>query len=266
MIITAAVFVLAGCSTQQSIMISSVPGNKIESMSSVDREGNNKEQEVVPSQAYTIKTELYTSRVISNEDIINVKYPQIVGLEDPLREEAINELILKDLIENEIEYFAHGFSENDVYDLDLDYQITMQTPEVLSILFQGSSKYCTGIGAGFPDARDSCYNSFNIYALNIDLVNAVKLKLTDFTEINEKLLKDLEQSSDYTNPLLEGKFITKEELYNMMPKEYSGLIRLIEGQYYNTFCITPDSYIISVEISPIIGNYVLITVPRDTAQ
>lgn len=254
------VLLLMGCGKQENII--PISGNINESMSNTSKD-NNEGNDIITNQEYTIITAIYTSQVISEEDIINVKYPQITGLGDPVKEQKINDLIMNDLIENEIEYFAQNFMDGDVYDLELDYQITMQTPEILSILFQGNSKYCTGIGAGFSNARDSYSNTFNIYAMNIDLLNVEKLELTDFTKIDTELFEKLKQSTDYTNPLLEGGFITKEELYRMMPKQYSGLTALIEGEYYNTFCITSDAYIISVGISPIVGGYVLIKIPRE---
>jgi len=72
---------------------------------------------------------------------VNVKYPQIQGLGDNDREQAINTLIKNSLFETqideqlkEVKYVVenHGIEED--YFLELEYEITMHTDKLLSIL------------------------------------------------------------------------------------------------------------------------------------
>lgn len=208
---------------------------------------------------YTIRTEYYTSQVMNSRDRICAAYPQIAGMGDKEKEKEINDLILNDLIEGELGSEAAAFLNCDVYQLNLEYEITLQSPEVLSILYQGTSRRMF-----LPDPENNYRNNSNIHTITIDLVNAKKLELTDFTEINETFLKWIKQSVEYDkSPLYEAGILTKKELRERIVRVDENLPELINNAYYYTYCITPDTFIISVGDKESDQNYELIEVPRE---
>ena len=208
---------------------------------------------------YTIRTEYYTSQVMNSRDRICAAYPQVAGMGDKEKEKEINDLILNDLIEGELGSEAAAFLNCDVYQLNLEYEITLQSPEVLSILYQGISRRMF-----LPDPENNYRNNSNIHTITIDLVNAKKLELTDFTEINETFLKWIKQSVEYDkSPLYEAGILTKKELRERIVRVDENLSELINNAYYYTYCITPDTFIISVGDKESDQNYELIEVPRE---
>ncbi len=208
---------------------------------------------------YTIRTEYYTSQVMNSRDRICAAYPQVAGMGDKEKEKEINDLILNDLIEGELGSEAAAFLNCDVYQLNLEYEITLQSPEVLSILYQGTSRRMF-----LPDPENNYRNNSNIHTITIDLVNAKKLELTDFTEINETFLKWIKQSVEYDkSPLYEAGILTKKELRERIVRVDENLPELINNAYYYTYCITPDTFIISVGDKESDQNYELIEVPRE---
>lgn len=196
---------------------------------------------------------------MNSRDRICAAYPQVAGMGDKEKEKEINDLILNDLIEGELGSEAAAFLNCDVYQLNLEYEITLQSPEVLSILYQGTSWRMF-----LPDPENNYRNNSNIHTITIDLVNAKKLELTDFTEINETFLKWMKQSVEYDkSPLYEGGILTKKELRERIVRVDENLPELINNAYYYTYCVTPDTFIISVGDKESDQNYELIEVPRE---
>lgn len=102
-----------------------------------------KQKELTDNQLYSIIAETYS------QDEINIKYPQIQGLNDDTKEKKINELIKNDFIETQIK--PVDFSNGEILELELDYEVKMHTPEFLSVLYTGDSRYYTG----YPDVKSS---------------------------------------------------------------------------------------------------------------
>jgi hypothetical protein len=134
------------------------------------------------SQAtYEIIPVTYDTPVLSPDDVINIRYPQIRGLGDDARDEAINEMIERHIFEANADWLGY-FGNNefgDVLDIDVEYHITTQSNELLSIVYEHQSRF-------FHGGRDSnsWRNARNAYAITIDLVNVARMQLSDFEPLD----------------------------------------------------------------------------------
>lgn len=201
--------------------------------------------EETKNQSYSIMTETFT------QDNIEIQYPQIKGLGDNSKEKTINELIKSDLLKNEVEEPIDTYGDGTLT-MNLNYQVTMNTPELLSIVYTGNSKV---EGAAFPTNE--------IYAITIDLKNAAKLKLSDFTVIDTKLAEKIKQSTAVTNDAVKNDGMDKNALITAIQNtDNQTLIKGLKEEWaYNTFYVTPNSLVVSIDVGHVIGDYALIELP-----
>ena len=188
---------------------------------------------------------------------IDVQYPQIHGLRDDFREKAINDLIKNDLPETQvkksIDYYKGDDKMDDKMDilaLDLKYQVTMHTEEILSVLYTGQAKLEGG-----------AFSTSAVYAITIDLKNVTKLKLTDFTSIDSNLVEKIKQSTNVTNDAVKNGMDKKHLIAGVQNKNDQYIIDGLSEEWgYYTFCVTPNSLIVSIAISHAAGDYALIEI------
>jgi hypothetical protein len=150
-----------------------------------------------------------------------------------------------------------------ILEMDLEYEITMHTPELLSVLFTGISVFYAGV----PDVRSSFRNGRELHGITIDLTRVEKLQLEDFTVIDEELVRKMRESPNITNgPVKEG-YIDKNDLKMLFETDIQrfGFGSIIEGLSYKDefFCVTPNSLIVSILIDTASGHYALIEVPYE---
>jgi len=132
--------------------------------------------EVVSQETYEIITEIYGLPVLSPEDVINIRYPQIRGLGDDLREKAINEMIERHIFDvNSDRLHVNSFDPSGSggsYDIDVVYHIMLQSAEILSIIYEDQSTLYHANGS---------FSAHNAYGITIDLENVTRMQLSDFT-------------------------------------------------------------------------------------
>lgn len=203
----------------------------------------------IQQEPYQITTETFS------QGEATLKFPQLHGLKDPVKEKAINELIRDDL---KLQVNLDSIGPIDILELDLNYQVTLHTPELLSILYTGTSTYYTRR----PDVRSSCRISDDIYATTIDLHRVEKLKLSDFMDINMDLVRKIKQSENVTNEAVKGGHISKEQMQVLVKdvpdKSIFGNLVSDDNRAYYAFCLRPDSFLVSTPICSAAGNYALI--------
>jgi len=195
------------------------------------------------TEFYSIITETF------EQGNVNVQYPQISGLGDDEKEKAINYLISDHILYTVIKVQDESLMAEQT--LELNYQVTAQTTGILSILYTGSA-----------NIEGSAFATNNVYAITIDLEDVIGLKLSDFTEVDTDLAKKIKQSTNITSSY-SGTF--DERLLPAIQNEKDNYIisGLTEEWAYYTFCVTPDSLIVSIAISHAGGDYVLIEVPGE---
>jgi hypothetical protein len=134
------------------------------------------------SQAtYEIVTVTYDTPVLSPDDVINIRYPQIRGLGDDARENTINEMIERHIFDmNSDRLHVNSFDSSGnggSYDINVVYHIMLQSAEILSIVYERELRYYE------CGKRSNYYHRMetHAYGITIDLENATRMRLDDFT-------------------------------------------------------------------------------------
>ncbi|MBR5800603.1 MAG: YARHG domain-containing protein [Lachnospiraceae bacterium] len=201
----------------------------------------------INEKTLTIRTVEY-----SNEGI-TLQYPQLEGFEDAEKEEKINGLIKAHILESNLKV-AEELPDTDKLILNMDYEITMNTPDVLSILYKGFSE--------LQSDSETYYYGCEVAALTIDLLNAKEMSLTDFVTIDKELVRSIKESVKVVGGAPQDWEISHGALIDIVQQQNEENIiqGLQEGWSYYTFCITPKSVIVSIAIPHSEGDYVLIEV------
>lgn len=215
------------------------------------------EVSTISEENYEILTETY------EQGEIRIQYPQIVGLSDEKKQEAINELIRNDLIKTQVDDVLEGLENDyceDIFHLDLEYDIKMQSAEILSILYTGTSLIET-----LYDETYSTYYSQEIDAITINMKTAEKLKLTDFIDVDEELVRRIKDCKDYTNGAISDEE-EKEALLPVIQEECADFIidGLTDCWGPYQFCVSPDALLISIGTVHAGGDYILFTLKCDS--
>ena len=175
---------------------------------------------------------------------VTIHYPQLHGLADADKEQAINGLIKESIL-------PLAFQTSDYFIMDMACQISRRSDTLLSILYQGA-------------ATSNNYNGNVIYSTTIDLETVKILNLPDFVNIDRNLVTTIRYAKEVTGgPRLYGadKSPLVDELRNGANSGiYEGLWRAGNGGYYE-FCVAPNAIIISVPVSHAGGDYALVRIP-----
>ena len=141
-----------------------------------------------------------------------IEYPQLYGMDDQDVEYKLNNMIKdfitkKSGITKEMETFLlpDGIIWTDTLTVNYNYEITLQTSEILSILFRGSSD--------FQSSPMDHYTNQEAYGLTIDIKTQTELKLADFASLNEELVEKI-QDAPAVNSF--GENIDEEEKQAML--------------------------------------------------
>lgn len=195
-------------------------------------------------------------------DGVNVEYPQIQGLDDKVKEKAINTLIENNLFETQINEQLkevaeviknHGIDE-DFY-LNLKYEVTLHTDKILSVLYTGTGAF-----------KSSAFPTNSLNTITIDLEHVTTLNLSDFIDVDGTLIQKMKASTNVTNEAIK-RGMNKETLFRIIEDIDAADEDFIiechsgkpEGDY--AFAVTPDSLLISIPINHACGDYVIIEVP-----
>ncbi len=189
------------------------------------------EEVFIEESSYKITSESY----IENQIIL--EYPQIRNLGDDVKEHEINDLIKEDIIKSGEGILGDSKNDDIKPALELKYEVKLQTKGILSVLY-------TGMGV----LEGGHYVWFTTHAITIDLENVKKLSLTDFTNVDNELIKKIKESSNITKEYRESG-IDQEEFYRIIQdiKEEEIINGLKKGIEPYGFCVAPDSIIVSIE-------------------
>jgi len=183
-----------------------------------------------------------TESNFTNNEGIEISYPQITGLVDLDKQDKINEMIKSDAM-----YYVEDYDNvAEESSLEIDYNILWKGPKLLSMQFWGYS-YIKG----------AAYPVDNFYTTNIDIENGEKIKLSDVVLINKDFIKKFDESK-YVTPIL-----SEDENTASIIKELVGDYDLEEYfnnadsfNEYNTFSyFTEDSIGISVSVPHVAGDH-----------
>lgn len=203
---------------------------------------------VIKNQPYSITTATFS------QDDIKIQYPQIKGLGDDSREKIINDLIKNDVLNSEVETPIKSYKDDGIkiqLTLDLKYQVAMNTAELFSVVY-----------TGYANVEGSVHPTEDIYAITIDLKNVTKLKLSDFTTIDTNLAQKIKQSTAVTNDAVKNGMDKNDLITLIQNKDDQTLIQGLKDEWaYNTFYVTPNSLVVSVDVAHAAGDYALVELP-----
>ena len=206
-----------------------------------------------------------------NHDGIMLWYPQVSGLRDKNREQSINNIIRDELLTTQVDPLENRCEkEGSTFTLQMPYQIMLRSPEILSILWMGTTSI---YGSNYPErAADNVRGSF-VYALTIDMSTGKVLNLANFTKIDDNLLEKVSQATNVTNDTIGNGFFNKAEMLDMVRislendkdlRSYNdNRSQILDGlkSGNNAYCVTSNSLIVSIPVANVGGYYALVEVP-----
>jgi hypothetical protein len=186
---------------------------------------------------YNIIKESYT------EKNIKISYPQIANLSDQSKQKILNEKI-KESAYGSLKNLSEEDKDN--LDINLDYQITLKTDDLLSLFYSGST-YCKG--ANHPNAE--------FYTTNIDIENEKVLRLTELINIDENFVLKF-RNAKMISPKNKQKDIVLSPPFDNSNQEWIERFRSADSKGSGTqdySYLTKDSLIISVPVAHVFGDH-----------
>ncbi len=264
LLLATSLLLLTGCTSNTTTMaqqssapvVTAAPGEAINStqpVASADPVAQGTPDLTASPEAYQITTAEF------NQDNIHIKYPQISGLQDASTEKAINDLIKNDIWDSQVQETLDAYEDEPInLDLDMTYEVTLLTDNMLSVMYSGSAYIEGGV---HPN------NTF--HAITIDLKSGKRLFLCDFTQINKDLIEKLKQSKSIHN------FVTDNEIQDdalltelrnsligeIQDQDEKFMIWDLKNQGDSAFYLTKDALVIRTYVSHVSGDYVLIDLP-----
>ena len=194
------------------------------------------------------------------QDKINIQYPQIQGLGDDAREQAINDLIKNDVWNSQVEETLAAYQQDGVtvqLEMDLGYTVTLFTDELLSVAYTGTAYIEGGV-----------HPSSMFHAITIDLKSGERLYLPNIAEIDLGLVERIKQSETAINETTE--YVADSAQTAALSESLLGEIRESDSQYMiwalrndseSDFYLTPDSLFVRVDVCHAAGDYALVEIP-----
>lgn len=209
-----------------------------------------------------IQKKLFSKKNTHNT-IVAFSYPQIAGMKNKQKQKQINELIRKTVSEiSMLNDEARGINIWDNF--NMDYQIMLFTPDILSIVFEGDCRGDGGIGNRIATG------------FTVDLNTTRTLNLCDFFAIDFEVVKKvLNSESIACSGTVVGYFDSEaaedarikelqkdsiEELQEYSSEKMFDYLNTF-GQYTKYFFLTEQSLWIKVNISHAAGDYIWVEVP-----
>ncbi|MFA9378733.1 MAG: PdaC/SigV domain-containing protein [Lachnotalea sp.] len=261
---------LAGCgsttkenTTDNKDIVSSETTTSENDENSQDAPTSSEAEAETPTSAQTADTDETSYHITTtsiNQDNINIEYPQIEGFTDAAQESTINTMLKDDIWNSQVEDVYKEYEEDSSeinLSLDIEYQVTCHTDDILSIIYEGSG-YIEG----------GMHPNSIFHSITIDLKNQKRLYLSDFTDINTDLVQQIKQSENVTNVAVksyedEGQAneVRKVLMSDIQDQDSSSMIWSLENGSENNFYVTDDSLGICLYISHAAGDYVLVLLP-----
>lgn len=230
------------CSNETKNINIEVGGNETVEITMKNIEDNN----VVAETGHVIELNSYAYKDI------NVLYPSVKGLPSAEIESKVNELLKTEAL-SFIELIGDG---KDELFFELGYEVVYESDTMLSIRYNGS-RYMNG--APYP------VDVF--FTTNIDLVNATKLSLANFLNINDLLVNSYVAciNKETEDELVELGYQYIRESYT--EDEIMKHLEMADSSYGESAYIfsyfTGSTIGISWEVPHVIGDHVEVEIPID---
>lgn len=187
----------------------------------------------------TLETKSY---ILGN---ISIKYPQITGLTDQSKQEALNKLIEQSACRD----LDSLKKDADAVDYELTYDVTYNTPDVLSVAFNG-----------YSSMEKAAHPSQFLYTVTLDVKNGKTVKLRNMVAI----------SADFVSTLKSGVYTSTS--YTMTDEYRASIKEVLDGLDTDTWLnqlqnadvvgydessyLTKDALAVSVSVPHVMGDHV----------
>lgn len=217
---------------------------------SIVKNGNGN-QHYDPKNVKHVSFQIVREAYIEKNARINatIHYPQIILLGDRDRQNRINEILKKDALK----VLNRPEDDDRLLTLPIDYQITWQSENLLSVQYRGLSRIEKG-----------AYPMHLFYTTNINVAKGCKLRLPDMIIVNENFVvkfRDRKLKSLRTIQL-DGEYIFAGRGLEVKPvsdtiRSFDTADMVYEEGWFSTIYsyFTPDSLGISVGVSHAIGDH-----------
>ncbi|BCN29447.1 hypothetical protein [Anaeromicropila herbilytica] len=195
------------------------------------------EQKINSTKEYSIDKRIFI------KDGVQIKYPQIWGLQDSKKQKYINNMLKT----NAMFAFDWYDRKSKGLDLDIDYKIMWNSSNLLSVKYSGS---------GYAN-KAVHVNNF-MYTVNMDINRGTKVKLNDYMNLNKEFVykcmnyRDSEESM--VNYALEDMISNND--YNILLKYFNHADSTYDYEPAIFSYFTKDSLGLCIEVSDTFGGYV----------
>lgn len=177
------------------------------------------------------------------ENGILIKYPQITKLKDAVKQKSLNQILKTEAVKGLHEY---ADSDTEVH-VEIDYEIKRQSERFLSVQY-----------TGIRYVKDAAYPNHIFYTTNLDMKQALRLRLSDLVKI-EKPFLELLKSRKFTAIEPEQKDLLGNFTQNELNQWLTGA-DLLKGSAQDsgldTFSyLTSDSLGISIPVAHAVGDH-----------
>lgn len=182
---------------------------------------------------------------------IYAEYPQILGLAEKTKENNINRLIAYHILGDKIGRPLVFQNVNGLH-MELESRVTHRTSGFFSF-------YCTGKTYLEGDRPTDVF-----YSMTFDMKEAKELILSDLVDIDETLVDRIKNSTDITNQKLEenpdNETLRESLLAAIQEKDTLQYMEFL-AEWEDRFVLEQNALIVTMEVSPDDGDYVLIRLP-----
>jgi hypothetical protein len=188
-------------------------------------------------QSYELIQEKYS------ENGIIIKYPQITKLEDAEKQKSLNHILKNEALKGLYEYA----DSNTGVHVEIDYEIKRQSERFLSVQY-----------AGIRYVKKAAYPNHIFYTTNLDIKQAVRLRLSDLVKV-EKPFLELLKSEKFTaiQPAQKGLIgnFTQDELNQSLTSADVPEGSAEESESGTFSYLTSDSLGISIPVAHVAGDH-----------
>lgn len=255
---------LAACNTKEAEV-----KEQIQDTAETNEQENNNEKAIDKKGQEEVKVEAETTKEDGapetngmyqvetkeiNRNQIKIKYPQLS--QEGKDYNAVNQLILNELEQEEIKNIIDGVDiQEDALTLELDYIITYQSENIISILYSG---YASIEGSAHPNNMT--------YGVTIDLSTNKRLYLSDFVDINEEFANQISNSNNWridVSKANENIDETTSKAISENVKEFglNYLIGYLLEESQSDFYLTKDGIGIIAQTAHVMGDYAMTELP-----
>lgn len=200
------------------------------------------------------ETKYETIKKTFTEGKITITYPEVTGLKDTNKQQAINELIKNEIIQIKNQLTSPSHEPSDDPSIEIDYKISLCNANMLSIQYSGIFL-----------APKVAHPSMLFYTTNVNINSASKVRLSDVITIDKNLIQKFREGTinlneekrlavtEYINSQFNSGALSDDKLINKFSSLADDSTKEYPSEVNSYF--TENSIGISIQIPHAIGDH-----------